>query len=133
MSENSPSNNLGVDLIVIRSDNMEKAAEFYAALGLSLIRHSHPPCGEHFSSTGSGCVFEICARRENQAPTTSVVLGFKVADLDLAVQAALQHGGTLRRAPEVAEWGRMATIRDLDGHTVILRQELPPGATSKPV
>lgn len=117
--------NFVVDLVVIRSDAMEQSAAFYSELGLQLIKHSHPPCGEHFSTTGPGCIFEIYSRRTNQLPTTSVVLGFKVADIDRAVAAALGLGASLKRPVEDTEWGRIATIRDLDGHTVMLRQELP--------
>ncbi|HVC97361.1 MAG TPA: VOC family protein [Pirellulales bacterium] len=120
MSEKSRFNNLGLGLLVIRSNDMEKAAAFYAALGLNLVKHLHPPCGDHYSTTTAGCVFEICQRRENQAATTPAVFGFHVSCVELAVEIAISNGGKLKHAPESSEWGTTAVVADLDGHSVLL-------------
>src|SRR5438067_1839533 len=89
MSENSHSSNTGLALLVIRSDDMDKAAAFYTALGLAFVKHSHPPCGEHYSSVGGACVFEICQRKNNQR---SMARGREMMT-DWVVEALQQLGG----------------------------------------
>jgi predicted enzyme related to lactoylglutathione lyase len=129
--------NFGLSLLVIRSGNIDKAAEFYKALGLTLKKHSHPPCGEHYSSDGTGCVFEIC-QREQDEPTTPIVLGFEVSRIDAAVQAAVAKGGVLKAPSKDSVWGRFAVVKDLDGNSVFLTQKelvkgngLPPTAAKR--
>lgn len=122
MFEKSRFTNLGLSLLVIRSQDMEKAARFYSALGLNLVKHSHPPCGQHYSTTADGCVFEICQRREKDIATISTVFGFNVSSVERAVEAALSNGGTLKRPPEVSAWGKTAIVADIDGHSVLLTE-----------
>lgn len=122
MSVNSHSNNAGVGLLVIRSDDMDRLAAFYTALGLSFVKHSHPSCGEHDSTVDGAWVFEICQRRQDQPATTDVFFGLNVSSVDDAVEAGILHGGNLIRPPEDTEWGRTAIIRDLDGHRVMLSE-----------
>jgi len=122
MSVNSPSNKASVGLLVIRSDDMDRLAAFYKTLGFSFVKHSHSPCGEHYSTADRACVFEICQRRAGQRPTTDVFFGLNVPSVDDAVEAAVGHGGTVIRPAEDSEWGRSAIIRDLDGHRVMLSE-----------
>ena len=122
MSVNSYSNKASVGLLVICSEDMDRLAAFYTALGLSFVKHSHPPCGEHYSTVDGACVFEICQRRQGQPATTDVFFGLNVSSVDDAVEAGISHGGNLIRPPEDTEWGRTAVILDLDGHRVMLRE-----------
>lgn len=112
---------------------MEKAAGFYAALGLNLVKHSHPPCGAHYSTTDTECTFEICQLREDQAATTPAVFGFSVPSVERALESAIANGGTLKRAAELTSWGKTAIVTDIDGHSVHLterseQEHLPRGS-----
>jgi predicted enzyme related to lactoylglutathione lyase len=118
MPANSLSSSLG--LLVIRSDDLERAAEFYSAIGLQLVKHSHPPCGVHYSTTNSPCVFEICQREEGQSPTTSVFFGINVESIDNALRLVPDKGGRIKAAAKDSDWGRMATVSDPDGHSLML-------------
>ena len=120
MSENSHSVKCRVGLLVIRSNDMDRAADFYSALGMKFTKHSHPPCGEHYSSVEDDCVFEICQRRQKQSETTATVFGFNVSSLDRVLSILVSKGSIITRPPEESEWGRSAVIRDLDGHSVFL-------------
>ena len=122
MFEKSAFSNSGLGLLVIRSDDMDQAADFYKALGLALVKHNHPPCGEHYSTVGEGCVFEICQRKK-AAVKTPLVFGFNVSCVERAVQAAVAKGGVLIRGPELTEWGKSSVVTDLDGNSVILMQK----------
>ena len=120
MSENSHSSSASIGLLVIRSDDMDRLAAFYTALGLNFVKHAHPPCGEHYSTTDQSCVFEICQRKDGQRTTTDVFFGLSVANVEDSVESAVLNGGTVIRSPEDSSWGRTAIIRDLDGHRVML-------------
>jgi hypothetical protein len=111
-----------LNLLVIRSRDLEQAVKFYSALGLDFVLHSHPPCGEHYSATVEGCVFEICQQHDEAVTAVSTVFGFRVSSVERAVEAALSSGGTLKRPPEVTEWGKTATVADIDGHRVLLTE-----------
>lgn len=106
-------------LLVIRSKDMDRAGAFYSALGLPLIRHAHPPCGEHFSTEGSDAVLEIYQSKanENIAP---LFFGLNVPDVARALEIVAEEGGSIVRHVEDSTWGRSATILDLDGHKVML-------------
>lgn len=119
---NFSSNKANIGLLVIRSDDMDRLAAFYTALGFSFEKHSHPPCGEHYATTETDCVFEIYQRKSDQPKRTELFFGLKVSNVDDAVESALVHGGTIIRPAEDSEWGRSAIIRDLDDHRVMLSE-----------
>ena len=122
MFEKSHFSNRGLGLLVIFSKDIEKSIVFYQSLGLRFKRHSHPPCGDHFSCIDGNCVFEICQSRKGQA-TSPMTFGFYVSCVDQAVVEATVNGGSLKREPHSAEWGRSATVIDPDGHCVLLMEK----------
>ena len=119
---NSPSKKPSIGLLVVRSDDMDRLAAFYTALGFTFEKHSHPPCGKHYATSGTDCVFEIYKRKSDQPKRTEMFFGLNVSNVDDAVEAAVGHGGTIIRSAEDSEWGRSAIIRDLDGHRVMLSE-----------
>src|SRR5262249_7289731 len=48
-----------LNLLVIRSPNIDRAARFYSALGLLMTKHAHADGPEHYTSQVDRCVFEI--------------------------------------------------------------------------
>ncbi|MCB1095691.1 MAG: hypothetical protein KDN22_08970 [Verrucomicrobiae bacterium] len=48
-----------VNLVVIRSQDIDRAAAFYNAMGLLLGKHGHRTGPEHYSTEVGGFVFEI--------------------------------------------------------------------------
>ncbi|MBS0204903.1 MAG: VOC family protein [Planctomycetes bacterium] len=123
MYENSRFSNSSLGLLVVYASDMERSATFYRSLGLCFERHTHPPCGDHFASIGDGCVFEICQLRKGQTAIGPMTFGFHVTSVDQAVIEAKENGGTVRREPHLAAWGRSASVIDPDGHHVLLMEK----------
>ena len=109
-----------LSLIVIRSPDIERSCRFYEALGCEFTKHSHGKGPEHYAADLGAAVFEIYPLSEGQLPTTSVRLGFHVADVDASVQHLVDLGGKVVQQPMSSEWGRRAVLDDLDGHRIEL-------------
>jgi len=108
-----------MNLVVLRSENIDLAASFYMAMGLLITKHRHGKGPEHYSSVVNGFVFEIYPLGKRE-PTTSTRIGFSVDDVDSIVETLIASGGELVSAIHDSEWGRRAVVKDLDGHTVEL-------------
>ncbi len=108
------------NLIVIRSRDLDRAAEFYAALGISFERHSHGNGPLHLANENAGQVFEVYPLGEDGQSTSAARIGFSVPSVDDAYSALLLAGGTGVSAPKLSPWGRRAVVSDPDGHRVEL-------------
>jgi lactoylglutathione lyase len=109
-----------LNLVVLRSSDIDKAAKFYQTLGLSFTKHAHGTGPEHYASETNGFVFEIYPQTAKSQPTTGARVGFKVRSVDETVQALSQLGAVITTPAADSEWGRRAVVKDLDGHTVEL-------------
>jgi lactoylglutathione lyase len=109
-----------LNLVVLRSADIDRAATFYQRMGLLFTRHSHGSGPVHYSSEVSGLVFEICPLAANATPTTGTRIGFRVDSVDEIVALLAELGAQIVSKPADSEWGRRAVVRDLDGHTVEL-------------
>lgn len=109
-----------LNLVVIRSADIERAVDFYRALGLLFTKHSHGAGPEHYSSEVRELLLEIYPLAEGQPPTTAARIGFLVSDVDNLVRLVIEAGATVVSAPQESPWGRRAVVRDLDGHSVEL-------------
>lgn len=109
-----------INLVVIRSENIEIAERFYSSLGLLFGKEKHGDGPEHYASCVDGFVFEIYPLKEDDAPTTSVRLGFEIDTVDGYIPEISKLGGTVVKLPYDSPWGRRAVIKDPDGHTIEL-------------
>ena len=109
-----------LNLVVLRSVDIDRAAQFYQRMGLSFTRHAHGSGPEHYSSEVNGIVFEIYPLTPKSEPTTSTRIGFSVDSVDEIVPMLSQLGAKVVVAPTDSEWGRRAVVKDLDGHSVEL-------------
>lgn len=108
-----------VNLVVLRSGDIERAARFYQAMGLLFTKHRHGSGPEHYASEVDGFVFEIYPIG-SAASTASTRIGFSVDDVDAVIELLVEVGGELVLGPKDSEWGRRAVMKDLDGHTIEL-------------
>ena len=115
---NSPAPQL--NLVVLRSPDIERAAKFYQHLGLILTRHSHGKGPEHYASEVNGTVFEIYPSTEKSPPTSGTRIGFIVGSVNQLVPILEEIGAVILTPPTDSEWGRRAVVKDLDGHVVEL-------------
>src|SRR5262245_5967332 len=107
-------------LVVIRSTDLSRARAFYEALGLTLTEEKHGNGPKHLACQLGEMVFEIYPLEPASQATTSVRLGFRVANVDVTVAAAAVARGTIRSVAKDSPWGRRAVMVDPDGHVVEL-------------
>jgi len=115
-----PASGITCNLLVIRARDMSRAHEFYKALGMDLVQHSHGTGPMHLASEVEGQVFEIYPLSDNDIPTSSARIGFCVPSVDEACDALVSAGGRIVSAPKDSQWGRRAVVADPDGHRVEL-------------
>ncbi|PZO43427.1 MAG: bleomycin resistance protein [Pseudanabaena frigida] len=111
-----------LNLIVIRSSNIDESAVFYQQIGLSLIKHQHGNGLEHFTSNLDGIIFEIYPFITGSASASATRIGFQVTSLDVVVGELQKHGASIISPPKNSPWGRRAVVSDPDGHVVELTQ-----------
>ena len=109
-----------LNLVVLRSPDIDRAASFYREMGLLFTRHSHGAGPVHYSSEVDGLVFEIYPLASASTPTVSTRIGFRVDSVDEIVPLLARLGAKIVTAPADSEWGRRAIVKDLDGHAVEL-------------
>lgn len=108
-----------VNLLVLRSPDIDRAAEFYSEIGLLFTKHCHGSGPEHYTSCVGGFVFELYPLG-NQPPTIGTRIGFSVNDVDSMVPMLVALGAKVISPAADTEWGRRAVVKDFDGHVVEL-------------
>lgn len=109
-----------VNLLAIRSKDIDRAVTFYEAIGLKFDKHSHGTGPEHYACDQGGFVFEIYPLTPNQQPTAWTRVGFSINNVDTLVDTLSQAGAKVISCPKTSEWGRRAVVKDFDGHSVEL-------------
>ncbi len=112
-----------LNLLVLRSPDLERAAAFYSRLGLQFTRHRHGKGPEHFAAELGGSVFELYPLAADGPSTLGTRLGFSVPSLDAAIAALSDYPGAVVSPPKDSPWGRRAVVSDPDGHRVELVQQ----------
>jgi len=106
-----------INLIVLRSDQLQLTRGFYEAMGLSFVEEKHGQGPAHLSATTpSGTVLELYPLPTGEAPETGtrgVRLGFVVENVQAVIEAVLRSGGTVMSSGDQA-----AVFKDPDGRKV---------------
>jgi lactoylglutathione lyase len=125
-----PSGNVpGLNLVVLRVADLDRAATFYRAIGLELAKEKHGNGPEHLAAVVAGVVIELYMTRNETESTSAVRLGFRVADVEATLAACEQAGGRLVSSAKDSAWGRRAVVDDPDGHRVELVELSNPDAS----
>ena len=111
-----------LNLVVLRSADLERAAVFYECLGLQFTRHRHGSGPEHLSAELGGSVFELYPLSPNGASTLGTRIGFRVPSLESVITALSDYPAAIISPPQDSPWGRRAVVADPDGHRVELVQ-----------
>ena len=111
-----------LNLVVIRSADLNRAEAFYEILGIAFERHRHGNGPVHLSGGPyrDGYVFEIYPKSEKAGSTKGVRIGFSIDGVDAYIDKLVQAGGRVVEKPHDSEWGRRAVVADPDGHKVEL-------------
>ncbi len=127
MQHKSIMKNVAFALLVIRAVDIDISAAFYRALGIDLVQEQHGAGPEHYASVLGDTVFEIYPRKADQAPPEEVktlMIGFRVDDLDEVMETLKTLGTELNKAPVTTDWGRSITVNDPDGYRVQITESL---------
>jgi len=112
-----------LNLIVLRSGDMARLADFYSAIGMTFTKHRHGKGPEHFGTEDCGLVLEIYAKRNDGDTTANVRIGFEVQDLEKVVENLKPFDYSIVSKPKDSPWGKRMIIDDLDGHRVELTEK----------
>ena len=109
-----------VNLVVLRSSDIDRGAAFYRQMGLLFTKHSHGTGPEHYSSEVSGVIFELYPLTPKSSATTGTRIGFRVDSVDSVVKLLTEIGAVIVSPPADSEWGRRAVVKDFDDHIIEL-------------
>jgi len=110
-----------LNLVVIRSHDIEKAVRFYVLLGLTFVREQHGNGEEHWAATVGKTTFEIYPASQAY-DSSGIRIGFEVTSIESVLGQITTIGATIHRPLRDSPWGLRAVVRDFDGHTVELTQ-----------
>lgn len=113
-------NSAVLNLLVLRSPQIERLAEFYSVLGFVFAPHQHGSGPEHLCASNDGLVLEIYPQRNHDDSTSALRFGFAVPCIETALSLLHAVGGRVVTPASDSEWGRRAVIKDIEGHTVEL-------------
>jgi len=115
--------NITLNLVVLRSPDLARAAAFYSRLGLRFSQHRHGNGPEHYSAELAGGVFELYPLSADGASTLGTRIGFRVSSVDAALAGLSDYPDAIVTPARDSEWGRRAVVVDPDGHRVELIEE----------
>ena len=108
-----------MNLVVLYSTDLERAARFYALLGLEFVKEQHGSGPEHLACVLGSVVLELYpAAGKLVEPLTRI--GFSVSSVARTVEAVRSSGGEVITPPKETRWGLRAVVADPDGHRVEL-------------
>lgn len=110
-----------LNLVVLRSPDLTRAAGFYSALGITLQRERHGAGPEHLAGQLGGVVFEIYPQGDGEG-TLKTRIGFMVDSIAALLPLLQDAGGKVLSSPQDSPWGLRAVVADPDGHRVELSQ-----------
>jgi lactoylglutathione lyase len=114
---------VSLNLIVLRSANIDAALKFYQTLGLTFVQEQHGTGPIHYACEMGKMVLEIYPAEAGTAPDRksggATMLGFSVASID---EILAQLSTTIITPPKDSAWGRRAVVLDPDGRAVDLSE-----------
>jgi hypothetical protein len=115
--------NIEINLLVLRSRNMEKLKLFYGSIGIEFTTERHGEGAVHYAAQLDNAVFEIYPCRQNEQPD-NCRLGLTVESLaDCLKQLRLTDAKIISEPMELNGYLR-AVVEDPEKRKVELRQAL---------
>ncbi len=110
-----------LNLVVLRTVDLNRASTFYSAVGLQFTEEQHGSGPKHLSAFIGDVILELYPALEGR-DRSDIRIGFRVNDVRAACAIALINGGTLISEPKEGSWGLRCVIADPDGHRIELTQ-----------
>lgn len=115
-----------MNLIVLRTANLEAMLAFYRALGLVFAQEQHGSGPVHYSTQLGDVTMEIYPAEAGQAPDRkaggATMIGIKVESVDNVIMALGTSGIQPLSPPKDSAWGKRATALDPDGRLIELTE-----------
>lgn len=110
-----------LNLLVLKTDNLEPLAEFYNLLGIEFEYHKHDRSPMHYSGKIGDLILEIypLAKLQQQADS-NLRIGFQLDDFDSVIAQLKNKKISFISEPTQTEFGYMAVVKDSDGRKVEL-------------
>ncbi|MEM7575167.1 MAG: VOC family protein [Bacteroidota bacterium] len=113
-----------LNLLVIRSAQAARLAEFYSLLGVQWEFHRHGSGPWHYSANCAGVVLEIYPlKKDSDQIDPSLRLGFRVKDLDDLLSKFQKRGIKIKVSAKQGSWGYRAVVEDIEGRSVELVEQ----------
>ena len=115
---------MNLNLVVIRSQDIERLAKFYEKLGMEFEYHKHGKGPLHYSVKLDKTIFEIYPLfKKQKKPDNSLRLGFEIENLDELITKMRMEDIEIEKEPKESEFGYYAVIKDLDGRKIELKEK----------
>ncbi|WP_025743289.1 VOC family protein [Aquimarina pacifica] len=113
-----------INLLVIRTENIEILKTQYEKLGLTFEYHKHGNGPFHYASEENGFVFEIYPLTKSMKEAdASLRVGFEIENLESKIEDLRQTNWKILSEPTQMEWGLISIIQDLDGRKIELKNK----------
>jgi lactoylglutathione lyase len=110
-----------IRLLVIRTPDMIKLADFYNLLGLTFEYHKHGKSRFHYSATIGHTTLEIYPLAKGQTEADKELrLGFAVEKFDNTIQLLKEKDAEFLSGPMQTDYGYMTIVKDPDGRKIEL-------------
>lgn len=110
-----------LNLIVIRTSNPKRLAEFYSFFNLEFTYHQHGNSPFHYGGYIGKVLLEIYPLSKNQASNDlSLRLGFMIDDFESVIEKLRSVNVAFAFEPMETEFGIMTVIIDPDGRKIEL-------------
>jgi predicted enzyme related to lactoylglutathione lyase len=111
-----------LNLLVLKTHDLDRLKVFYSALGLSFVEEKHGDGPRHLAARVGDLVLELYPLPAGAAPADATTrLGFVVPELDAVVRSLAAVGAVVSQ-PRQSQWGTRAVVRDPDARAVELVQ-----------
>lgn len=112
-----------LNLLVIRTKDIEVLKSQYELLGIVFEYHKHGKGPYHYAAELKDCVFEIYPLTKSMTKADgSLRLGFDVENVNATILQLQKSNWEILSEPKETEWGLTAIVQDLDGRKVELKQ-----------
>jgi predicted enzyme related to lactoylglutathione lyase len=108
-------------LLVLRTPDSKRLADFYNAFGLTFDYHKHSNSPFHYSATINETVLEIYPLTKSQTEADkNLRLGFGVDNFDEIINRLIESGVVFSQEPVQTDFGFLAIVVDPDGRKIEL-------------
>lgn len=112
-----------LNLLVLKTRQLDKLKAFYAALGIEFAEEKHGDGPTHLAGRVGEVVVELYPLHGDAGVADAATrLGIAVPDLDAVLRSLDTLQTPVVSQPKMTLWGRRAVVRDPDGRAVELMQ-----------